>query len=61
MEEIKALGDFKYIDYLQSIEEDGEYNSEVKRKYNDWDGYMSVLKDMLEIVKAVIAMNKVNS
>ena len=61
LEEIKALGDFKYIDYLQSIEEDGEYDSEIERKYNDWDGYMSDLKDMLEIVNAVIAMSEVNS
>ncbi|MGE7810511.1 hypothetical protein [Lysinibacillus capsici] len=57
LKEIKVLGDFDYIDYLQYIEEGGDYESEIERKYNDWDGYMSDLEDMLEIVKAVIAMN----
>ncbi len=61
LEEIKSLGDFNYIDYLQFVEEDGEYDSEVERKYNDWESYMRGLNDMLEIVKAVIAMNEVHS
>lgn len=61
LKEIKSLGDFNYIDYLQFVEEDGEYDSEVERKYNDWESYMRGLNDMLEIVKAVIAMNEVHS
>lgn len=61
LKEIKSLGDFNYTDYLETIEEDGNYESEIESKYNDWDGYMSHLEDMLEMVNAVMAMNAVRS
>lgn len=37
--------------------EDDDYYSEMEGSYYDWEGYMEVLEDMYNIVKASIAMN----
>ena len=52
---------WEYIKFQTHYNDDDEYSSEMESKYSNWDDYMSMLEDMLGIVKAVIAMNEVTS